>query len=112
MGRDGTTELNLVNELKLDSDFVIEEMNRQLESSRSFRESKFCLFLYHGEVSGIVEAMASGCVPVVIVDRLKQILSEVSEEKIAEMREMVVAASKHLVWNEEAQAMDAFNMLM
>ncbi|KAL1541188.1 putative glycosyltransferase [Salvia divinorum] len=138
---DGKTELNLVNELKLDSDFVIEDKSKQLESSRSFRESKFCLFLYHGEVARIVEAMASGCVPVVIVDRpvqdlplmdvlrwsdlalvvavphsgakrLKQILSEVSEEKIAEMREMVVAASKHLVWNEEAQAMDAFNMLM
>ncbi|XP_042013465.1 probable glycosyltransferase At3g07620 [Salvia splendens] len=138
---DGETELNLVTELKLDSDFVIEEKSKQLESSRSFRESKFCLFLYHGEVDGIVEAMASGCVPVVIVNRpiqdlplmdvlkwsdlalvvavphsgakrLKQILSEVSEEKIAEMREMIVAASKHLVWNEEAQAMDAFNMLM
>ncbi|XP_057805911.1 probable glycosyltransferase At3g07620 [Salvia miltiorrhiza] len=133
---DGKTELNLVNELKSDSDFLVEEKPAQ---SESFTESKFCLFLYHGEVAGIVDAMASGCVPVVIVDRpiqdlplmdvlrwsdmalvvavrgagrLKQILSEVSEEKIAEMREMAMAASKHLVWNEEPQAMDAFNMLM
>ncbi|XP_057787578.1 probable glycosyltransferase At3g07620 [Salvia miltiorrhiza] len=129
-------ELNLVNELKSDSDFLVKEKPAQ---SESFRESKFCLFLYHGEVAGMVDAMASGCVPVVIVDRpiqdlplmdvliwsdlalvvavrgagqLKQILSEVSEEKIAEMREMAMAASKHLVWNEEAQAMDTFNMLM
>ncbi|KAH6767277.1 hypothetical protein C2S52_018260 [Perilla frutescens var. hirtella] len=134
---DGKTERNLVNELKSDPDFVVEEKGEQLDSWRS----KFCLFLYHGEVAGIVEAMAGGCVPVVIVDRpvqdfplmdvlrwsdlglvvavprggagrLKQILSEVSEEKIAEMAELVTAASKHLVWNDEAQAMDAFNMVM
>lgn len=120
---------------------MVEEKQERSDSLRSFRESKFCLFLYRGEVAGIVEAMAAGCVPVVIVDRpvqdlplmdvlrwpdlalvvavkrggagrLKQILSEVSEEKVAEMREMAMAASKHLVWNEEAQEMDAFNMVM
>lgn len=138
---DGKTDRNLVNELKSDPDFVVEETREQFDSSRRVGASKFCLFLYHGEVAGIVEAMAAGCVPVVIVDRpvqdlplmdvlrwsdlalvvavprrgvgrLKQILSEVSEEKIAEMGELVTAASKHLVWNEEAQAMNAFNMMI
>ncbi|KAL8540042.1 hypothetical protein ACS0TY_001584 [Phlomoides rotata] len=132
---DGKTEPNLVNELKLDAHFLVEEKSN---SRRSVRESKFCLFLYHGDVAGIVEAMASGCVPVVIVDRpiqdlplmdilrwsdigllvrggvgrLKQLLLEMSEEKYAEMREFGVAASKHLVWNEEPQPMDAFHMVM
>lgn len=135
---DGKTELNLVNELKSDADFLVEEKRGELDSLRA---SKFCLFLYSGDVSGIVEAMAAGCVPVVIVDRpiqdlplmdvlrwsnvamvvgvrrggagrLKQILSEESEEKVAEMKELGMAASKHLVWNEEAQAMDAFNMVI
>lgn len=128
----------MVNELKSDADFLVEEKREELDSLRA---SKFCLFLYSGDVAGIVEAMAAGCVPVVIVDRpvqdlplmdvlrwsnmamvvavrrggaarLKQILSEESEEKVAEMKELGMAASKHLVWNEEAQAMDAFNMVI
>lgn len=128
---DGKTEPNLVKELKLDADFLVEE---KLEKSNS----KFCLFLYHGDVSGIVGAMASGCVPVIIVDRpiqdlplmdilrwsdfgllvaggagrLKELLLDVSEEKYAEMRKLGVAASKHLVWNEEPQPLDAFHMVM
>ncbi|KAI3447907.1 hypothetical protein Pfo_004572 [Paulownia fortunei] len=138
---DGKTEPGLVNELKGDADFLVEEKSDPLNHMRSVRESKFCLFLYHSEVAWMVEAMAWGCVPVVIVDRpiqdlplmdilrwsdvallvavprggvkrLKQVLDWVSEEKYAEMRELGVAASKHLVWNEEPQPMDAFHMVM
>ncbi|KAK6143328.1 hypothetical protein DH2020_023676 [Rehmannia glutinosa] len=138
---DGMTEPNLVNELKGDVDFLVQEKSEPLNYMRSVTESKFCLFLYHGEVTWIVEAMSLGCVPVVIVDRpiqdlplmdilrwseiallvavprggskrLKKVLDGVSEEKYADMRELCVAASKHLVWNEEPQPLDAFHMVM
>ncbi|KAK4405382.1 putative glucuronosyltransferase [Sesamum angolense] len=138
---DGKTEPNLVNEFKGDADFLVEEKSEPLNYVRSLKESKFCLFLYHGDVAWMVEAMAWGCVPVVIVDRpiqdfpfmdilrwsdiallvavrhggaerLKQLLNGVSEEQYAEMREAGMAGSKHLVWNEEPQPLDAFHMVM
>ncbi|KAL8027901.1 hypothetical protein ABFS82_14G123700 [Erythranthe guttata] len=143
---DGETESQLVNELKSDADFFIEEKSEPpppLNRMRGFTESKFCLFLYHGDVASMVEAMAWGCVPVVIVDRpiqdlplmdilrwsdlallvatpphggaaarLKQVVNGLSEEKYGEMKELGVAASKHLVWNDEAQPFDAFHMVM
>ncbi|PIN10488.1 Acetylglucosaminyltransferase EXT1/exostosin 1 [Handroanthus impetiginosus] len=138
---DGKTEPNLVNELKKHGDFLVEEKSKQLNYMRRAKESKFCLFLYHGEVAWMAEAMALGCVPVVIVDRpiqdlplmdvlrwsdvallvavprggaerLKQVLNGVSEEKYLEMRELGVAASRHLVWNEEPQPLDAFHMVI
>lgn len=145
LGWDGKTEPDLVIELKADADFLVEEKTESLNYMRSFRQGKFCLFPYHGDVSSLVEAMALGCVPVVIVDRaiqdlpltdtlrwshfallvavprggggggaarLKQLLNGVSEEKYGEMRELGVAASKHLVWNEEPQPLDAFHMVM
>ncbi|GFQ01606.1 probable glycosyltransferase at5g11130 [Phtheirospermum japonicum] len=46
------------------------------------------------------------------VKRLKEVLGGVSEEKYAEMTGLCVAASKHLVWNEEPQPLDAFHMVM
>ncbi|KAL0412360.1 UNVERIFIED_CONTAM: putative glycosyltransferase [Sesamum radiatum] len=138
---DGKTETNLVNEFKGDADFLVEEKSEPLNYVRSLIESKFCLFLYHGDVAWMVEAMAWGCVPVVIVDRpiqdfpfmdilrwsdmallvavrhggaegLKQLLNGVSEEQYVEMREAGMAGSKHLVWNEEPQQWDAFHMVM
>lgn len=45
--------------------------------------------------------------------RLREVLSGVTEERYKEMREMSVAASRHLVWNlEEAQPCDAFYMVV
>ncbi|KAK4424021.1 putative glycosyltransferase [Sesamum alatum] len=138
---DGKTESNLVNEFKGDADFLVEEKSEPLNYVRSLKESKFCLFLYHGDVAWMVDAMAWGCVPVVIVDRpiqdlpfmdtlrwsdmallvavrrggaerLKQLLNGVSEEQYVEMREAGMAASNHLVWKEEPQPLDAFHMVM
>ncbi|KAL6497934.1 hypothetical protein OROHE_026780 [Orobanche hederae] len=138
---DGRTESNLVNELTTDVDFLVEEKSEPLIHTRRAKESKFCLFLYHGDVARMVESMALGCVPVVVVDRpvqdfplmdvlrwadmsllvkvprggvkrLKEVLGGISEGKYAEMRELGVAASKHLVWNEEPQPLDAFHMVM
>lgn len=138
---DGKTEPNLVNEFKGDADFLVEETSEPLNYVRRLKQSEFCLFLYHSDVAWMVEAMASGCVPVVIVERptqdlpfmdilrwsdvvllvavprggaerLKQLLNGVSEEKYMEMREVGMAASKHLVWNEEPQPLDAFHMVM
>ncbi|XP_073292812.1 probable glycosyltransferase At3g07620 [Primulina huaijiensis] len=136
---DGETEPNLVNELKLHNDFLVEE-SEALDYMRNVQTSKFCLFVYSGDVAGMVEAMSVGCVPVLIVDRpiqdlpfldvlrwsdmallvaarsgaerMKSVLNGVSEEKYMEMRELGVAASKHLVWNLEPQTMDAFHMVM
>lgn len=141
---DETTEPNLANELKGCSDFLVEEKSSPRLSNYDGTLSKFCLFLYHGEVTGLVDAMARGCVPVIIVDRpvqdlplmdvlrwsdlsllvaapssgggadrLKEVLNGVSEEKYESMRELGMAASKHLVWNEEQpQPLDAFHMVM
>ncbi|XP_073127174.1 probable glycosyltransferase At3g07620 [Henckelia pumila] len=136
---DGKKEPALVNELKAHNDFLVEE-SEALDYMRSVQKSKFCLFVYSGDVAGMVEAMSVGCVPVLIVerpiqdlpfidvlrwsdmallvaarsggDRIKAALSGVSEEKYMEMRELCVATSKHLVWNLEPQPMDAFHMVM
>ncbi|PHT99703.1 hypothetical protein BC332_29491 [Capsicum chinense] len=70
---DGRTEAELVNELKLDDDFLVEsEPSNHVERAKN---SKFCLFFYSdGSLAAtnsmnIATAMSSGCVPVVIVDR-------------------------------------------
>ncbi|CAA3020574.1 Hypothetical predicted protein [Olea europaea subsp. europaea] len=137
---DGKTESNFVEELKEDVDFLIDIERESLDHVEKVKNSKFCLLLHAGDVAWMVEAMAMGCVPVVIVDRpiqdlplmdvlrwsdlgllvaarsgakrLKQVLNDVSEEKYGVMREMTSAASKHLVWNEETQPLDVFHMVI
>ncbi|CAA2991535.1 Hypothetical predicted protein [Olea europaea subsp. europaea] len=137
---DGKTESNFVEELKEDGDFLIDIERELLDHVEKVKNSKFCLLLHAGDVAWMVEAMAMGCVPVVIVDRpiqdlplmdvlrwsdlgllvearggakrLKQVLNDVSEEKYGVMREMTSAASKHLVWNEETQPLDVFHMVI
>ncbi|XP_060185100.1 probable glycosyltransferase At5g03795 [Lycium barbarum] len=133
---DGKTELDFVNELKLDSDFIVES-----EPSDHI-VSKFCLFLYNAAdvALTITEAMSSGCVPVVIVDRpiqdlpltdvlrwsemamlignrrgvkgLKDVLRGVHVDRYEKMRGLCVAAAHHMVWNAEPQPYDAFYMVM
>ncbi|KAL2548828.1 Exostosin family protein [Forsythia ovata] len=135
---DGKTESNLVEELKKDGDFLIDIETDSLDHVGNVKNSKFCLLFYGVDVAWMVEAMALGCVPVVIVDRpiqdlplmdvlrwsdlgllvaarggakrLKEVLNDVGEGKYSEMRGMASAASKHLVWNEEPQPLDAFHM--
>lgn len=133
-----TLETGLVNEVKGDPEFRIEA--EPSDHVDLVRNSKFCLFLYGGEMTWMVEAMALGCVPVVLVDRpaqdfpltdvlrwndmallvgtrggvkrLKEVLNGVGEERYRQMRELGVAASRHLVWNLEPQPYDAFHMVM
>ncbi|KAJ8557416.1 hypothetical protein K7X08_003041 [Anisodus acutangulus] len=139
---DGKTELDLVNELKLDSEFIVESEPSD-HIVRRVDTSKFCLFFYHNAAdvaAHMTEAMASGCVPVMIVDRpvqdfpltdvlrwsemallignsrgaqgLKAVLGGVTEDRYERMRELCVAAAHHMVWNAEPQPFDAFHMVI
>lgn len=133
-------ESNFTEELKKDADFLVDIERDSLDQVGNIKTSKFCLLFYGGDVAWMVEAMALGCVPVVIVDRpiqdlplmdvlrwsdlslllstrggakrLKEVLNSVSEEKYGGMKRMASAASKHLVWNEEPQPLDAFHMVI
>ncbi|CAN4126831.1 unnamed protein product [Withania somnifera] len=139
---DGKTEPEFVNRLRLKSEFVIE--SEPLDHVERVKTSKFCLFFYKSESTSttveMVEAMALGCVPVVIVDRpvqdlpfmdvlrwsemvllignyrgaegLKAVLSGVTTEKYERMTELCVAAAHHMVWNVEPQPFDAFHMVI
>ncbi|KAL3323505.1 hypothetical protein AABB24_037910 [Solanum stoloniferum] len=136
---DGKTEEELVEELRLDSEFVVE--TEPLDQLGRVKTSKFCLFFYEAEsTADLTEAMAAGCVPVVIVDRpvqdfplmdvlrwsemallignrrggqgLKTVLGGVPEDRYERMRELCVAAAHHMVWNAEPQAYDAFHMVI
>lgn len=137
---DGKTESRLVHELQKDSEFLVE--SGPSDHVDRVKDSKFCLFLYNGGVSWMAEALAFGCVPVFLVDRsiqdlpfmdvlqwsqmallvrsnvgakgLKTILNGLGEERYLLMRELGMAASKHLVWNAEPQPQnaDAFHMVM
>lgn len=136
---DGKTEAELVEELRLDSEFVVE--SEPLDYVGRAKSSKFCLFFYQAEsVVSMTEAMAAGCVPVMIVDRpvqdfplmdvlrwsemtmlignrrgaqrLKAILRGVAENQYERMRELCVTAAHHMVWNAEPQPYDAFHMVI
>ncbi|CAI9091569.1 OLC1v1026634C1 [Oldenlandia corymbosa var. corymbosa] len=130
---------SLVNEMKGDDEFRIE--SEPLDRINVIKSSKFCLFAYEeGDLTWMVEAMAMGCVPVVLVDhpiqdlplmdvlrwsemalvvatrggvrRLKEVLTGVDQVRYQKMRELGVTASRHLVWNLEPQPHDAFHMVM
>nr|GLL20890.1 probable glycosyltransferase At5g03795 [Ipomoea trifida] len=138
---DGETESVMVNELKLDDEFAVESQpSDDLGGGGGVQSSKFCLFLYGADVAWLPAAMASGCVPVIIVDRpiqdlplmdvlrwsemailvgstrgaagLKELLRGVKEEDYERMRGLCVAAAQHLMWNSEAKPYDAFHMLI
>lgn len=137
---DGKTESSLVHELQKDSEFIVE--SEPSDHVDRVKDSKFCLFLYNGDVSWMAEALMFGCVPVVLVDRsiqdlplmdvlqwsqmallvrndvgakrLKTILNGLEDEQYLLMKDSGMAAGKHLVWNEEPQPQnsDAFYMVM
>ncbi|GER35907.1 exostosin family protein [Striga asiatica] len=138
---DGETRSDLVSELAADSDFLIDEKPEPEIYARGVRASRFCLFFHGGAAPRLAEAMATGCVPVVLVDRpvqdlpfmdvlrwsdmavvarvpaggggrLRELLGGLSEERYSEMRGLCAAASRHLVWNEEPRPLDAFHVVM
>ncbi|GKU92009.1 hypothetical protein SLEP1_g5797 [Rubroshorea leprosula] len=134
-------ESTLVEELLSDPEILVEsEPSDQMTYEARLAGSKFCLFEYGQDVTGIGEAMSFGCVPVVITDRpiqdlpltdvlswqriavfvgtrggakeLKRVLVRVVVDGYEDMRRSGAAASKHLVWNETPQSYDAFHMVM
>ncbi|KAK2968554.1 hypothetical protein RJ640_009399 [Escallonia rubra] len=131
-------ESSIVNELINDPDFVIG--SQPSDGLGEMGNSKFCLFVYGGEVTWIGEAMAAGCVPAVVADRpiqdlplmdvlrwteiavfvgtrggargLKEVLRGVGEERYERMKGLGAEASRHLAWNAAPQPHDAFHMVM
>lgn len=132
-----------MNELVNDPNFLIEsEPSDQLTYTMRLATSKFCLFEYGGDVSGIGEALSFGCVPVVITDRpiqdlpfmdvlrwqeivvfvnnnggakeLKLVLGDTDTwgERYEQMKGLGVKASQHFVWNELPQPLDLFHTVM
>ncbi|CAK7325760.1 unnamed protein product [Dovyalis caffra] len=138
----GVKESNLLNELRNDSDFLIESQPSDgMTLVGRLGSSGFCLFEYGADISGIGEALRFGCVPVVITDRPMQdlpLIDVIRWQKIAVfvgssggvkevkraldrtckddecegLRRLGVAASQHFVWNEMPQPYDSFHMLM
>ncbi|XWS65934.1 hypothetical protein CRYUN_Cryun05aG0156500 [Craigia yunnanensis] len=131
----------LVEQLLADPEILVEsEPSDQMTYEQRLAGSKFCLFEYGPDVSGIGQAMSFGCVPVVITDRpiqdlplmdllawqqiavfvgtsggakeIKRVLGRVVVEGFEDMRDSAVVASKHFVWNETPQPYDAFHMVM
>lgn len=125
---------DLLDELTKDPEFMI------ASGPSDLGKGNYCVFFYSGDVSLIGQALATGCVPVVITNRpiqdlplmdvlrwqdiavfvgssggvgeLKQVVSGISEDKYESMRRLGVAAAQHLLWNEMPQQLDAFHMVM
>lgn len=129
---------SLIDEMIDDQDFLIE--SEPSDHKSNINTSKYCLFTYNSDMNWFVEAIASGCVPVIITDRpiqdlplmdvlrwseiavvistrggvkgMKLLLSEISEDKYERMKESGAIASRNLVWNAAREPYDAFNMVM
>ncbi|MFS7920814.1 putative xylogalacturonan beta-1,3-xylosyltransferase [Helianthus anomalus] len=138
----GQTPSNLIEEISVHPEFIVEyePVSKKENKKEKFKNSRFCLFVYGSDMTWMVEVMASGCVPVVIMDRplqdmplmdvvdwsemavfvgvkggvkgLKRVLDGIEKSRYERLVESGVAATHHLVWNAEPQAHDAFHMVV
>ncbi|KAJ6902182.1 hypothetical protein NC651_019840 [Populus alba x Populus x berolinensis] len=133
----GAKDSKLANELRNDSDFLMEsEPSNEMTLVERLGSSMFCLFEDGADISGIGEALRFGCVPVMVTDRPMQdlpLMDVLSWQKIAVFvgsgggvkevkrvldrtckddecegtRRLGVAASQHFGWNEIPQPYDS-----
>lgn len=131
--------LSLIEEIKDQPVFKV-EYDPANTREKFMKNSRFCLFVYGSNMTWMVEAMASGCVPVVITGRpvqdlplmdvinwsemavfvgssggangLRRVLEGIEKSRYEQMKASGVAAAQHLVWNAEAQPHDAFHMML
>ncbi|KAI3793308.1 hypothetical protein L1987_35925 [Smallanthus sonchifolius] len=132
---------SLISEINDHPDFKVEHELANTKVKLKFtKSSRFCLFVYGSDMTWMVEAMALRCVPVVITDRpiqdlplmdvidwsemavfvssrggakgLKRVLDGMEKSRYERMMESGVAGAQHLGWNAEAQAHDAFHMVV
>ncbi|KAJ4982020.1 hypothetical protein NE237_032857 [Protea cynaroides] len=135
------SESTVMDELRDNPEFLIEsEPSDWNDYAEKLSSSKFCLFLYNGDVFGIGTAFRFGCVPLVITDRpmpdlpfsdvlrwsemavfvgigggvaeLKSALGRACGDRYERMRELGMQASRHFVWNTYPQPYDAFHMVL
>lgn len=138
---DGESQSSLVNDLSGDPEFVIgSNASDQLTHMVRLASSKFCLFFYAVDVSGIGDALRFGCVPVVITEgpiqdlpfldvirwseiavfvgtgggakELKHVLERTCKDGYERMRGLGMKSSQHWVWNESPQPYDAFHTVL
>lgn len=138
LNKDDKSTWSFIDEMIRDQDFLIESEPSDHQSN--INTSKYCIFIYNSDISWFVEAIALGCVPVIITDRpiqdlpfmdvlrwseiavvistrggvkgIKLLLSEISEDKYERMKESGVVASRNLVWNAAPVPYDAFCMVL
>lgn len=138
LNKDDKSTGSFIDEMIDDQDFLIE--SEPSDHKSNINSSKYCIFIYNSDMDWFVEAIASGCVPVIITDRpiqdlplmdvirwseitvvistrggvkgMKLLLSEINEDKYGRMKESGMVASRNLVWNAEPEPYDAFYMVM
>nr|DAD22819.1 TPA_asm: hypothetical protein HUJ06_024282 [Nelumbo nucifera] len=140
--QNGKLESTFSNELRGDPQFLVEsEASDPALYAERLSSSKFCLFFYGGDVSGIGDALQFGCVPVVITERpildlpfmdvlrwseiavfvgagggvegMKKQLGRTCEgDRYERMKNLAMVAGQHFVWNSSPQPYDAFHTVM
>lgn len=125
---------------KADPDFDLESEALQLpQFYKKLGTSRFCLSFVPHETLDLVDFLRFGCVPVMIsrsgfstlplqdvlnwhefaivldvkeIGNLKDILADISDDKYQRMQYLGLQASKHMEWNTDPVAYDAFHMIL